>query len=67
MAHGHVEMELKMSKIMVAHGHVEMEVKLLVNYGGTWTCKEMLKNDGGTWTCRGGGENVEKLWWHLDM
>ena len=39
---------------MVAHGHVEMELK-------------MLKNDVGTWTCRGGGENVDKLWWHLDM
>ena len=61
MAHGHVEMELKMSQIMVAHGHVEMEVKLLVNYGGTWTCRDrgemdikMLENYGGTWTCRHG-------------
>ena len=54
MAHGHVEMELKMLKIMVAHGHVEMEAKL-------------LKNGGGAWTCRAGAKNVEKFWWHMDM
>ena len=55
-----------MLKIMVAHGHVEMEVKLLVNCGGTWTCRDrgemdikMLENYGGTWTCRHGGKNVQ--------
>ena len=55
---------------MVAHGHVEVEVKMLKNDGGTWTCRDggkLLKNGGGTWTCRAGTKNVEKFWWHMDM
>ena len=39
---------------MAAHGHVEVEVKMLKNYGGTWTCRD-------------GGKIVEKRWWHMDM
>ena len=29
---------------MVAHGHVEMEVKILKNLGGTWTRRDGGKN-----------------------
>ena len=39
---------------MVVHGHVEMVLKMLKNYGGSWTCRNDI-------------ENAEKLWWHMDM
>ena len=56
--------------MVVAHGHVELELKMWKNSGGTWTCRDgvkNVKNYGGTWTCRDGGKIVGKLWRHMDM
>ena len=30
--------------MMMAHGHVEMELKMVKNDGGKWTCRDGNKN-----------------------
>ena len=54
VVHGHVEIEMKMVKMMVARGHVEMVLEMLTNYDGIWRCRDSNKNN-------------KKSWWHVDM
>ena len=54
-AHGHVDMEARMFKTMVAYGHVLKMLKIIVAHGHVMK-EKMVKRYGGTWTCRGGGK-----------